>query len=165
MLCSCMSWTPATSMGPRAAHPSGMRILGEHRESTAPSQSHWKSPGSPPRSVRLSYCRSTRLNPFCSTFAHRLRAERGDARAHSLKRKWAHSAQFCCNVSLLDATLLGPLVCVADKGLARDLSPVDATLTKNRGWGIHPCFPPYLLFDRRSSRTIPLPGRALSGVN
>ncbi len=38
-----------------------------------------------------------------------------------------------CNVSLLDATLLSPLLCVASKGLAQYLSLVDATLTKNIG--------------------------------
>jgi hypothetical protein len=138
-----MSWTPTTSVGPRAAHPSGMRILSGHRESTAPSQSHWKSPGSPPRSVRLSYCRSTPLNPFCSTFAHRLSKDRADEGAHSCEWKWVYSAQFWCNLSSLDATLVSPLLCVADKGLARYLSPVDATLTKNRGVG-HPSLLPTL---------------------
>src|SRR6266849_210123 len=34
-----MSWTPATSIGPRAAHPSRMRILSKHRESTGLSRS------------------------------------------------------------------------------------------------------------------------------
>ncbi len=29
-----MSWTPATSIGPRAAHPSTIRILSVHRDST-----------------------------------------------------------------------------------------------------------------------------------
>ena len=38
-------------------------------------------------------------------------------------------AQFWCDISPLDATLLGPLVCVANKGLAQYLSPLDATLT------------------------------------
>jgi len=33
-----MSWTPANSFGTRAAHPSRIRVLSEHRESTYPSQ-------------------------------------------------------------------------------------------------------------------------------
>src|SRR6266478_6129031 len=33
-----MSWTPANSLRPRAAHPSRIRVLSEHRESTYPSQ-------------------------------------------------------------------------------------------------------------------------------
>jgi hypothetical protein len=136
-----MSWTPAPSIGPRAAHPSTMRILREHRESTDLFRSYLEGSDpvgkDSPRFAHLFSCHST---PFFSTFPHRLRAERGDARAHSRKRKWAHSAQFWCNLSPLDATLLDPLVCVADKGLARYLSPVDATLTKNRGVGVHPYF-------------------------
>ncbi len=132
-----MSWTPATSIGLRAAHPSRMRILGEHRESPGLCRSH---PGASdpvgkdsPRFAYFFSCRSTPLTPFFTVFAHRLRAERGDARAHSPERKWAHSPQFWCNVSLLDATLLSPLLCVASKGLAQYLSLVDATLTKNIG--------------------------------
>src|SRR6266699_481510 len=45
------------------------------------------------------------------------------------------SAQFWCNISPLDATLPSLLVCVANKGLAQYLSPLDATLTKNIGVG------------------------------
>src|SRR6266481_3226201 len=112
----CMSWTPATSIEPRAAHLSRMRILSKHRESTGLSRSHLEGSDpvgkDSPRFAHLFSCRST---PFFSTFAHRLRAERGDARAHSRKRKWALSAQFWCN-----------------------LSPLDATLLENRGWGTHP---------------------------
>src|SRR5713101_1616515 len=168
VLYSCMSWTPATSIGPRAAHPSRIRVLSKHRESTGLSRSHLEGSDpvgkDSPRFAHLFSCHST---PFFSTFAHRLRAERGYARAHSRKRKWAHSAQFWCNLSPLDATLLDPLVCVADKGLARYLSPVDATLTKKTGGGGSILTSlPYLLFDHHSSRTVPtLPGGALSGVN
>src|SRR5260370_15036784 len=54
---------------------------------------------------------------------------------HSRKRKWAFSAQFWCNLSPLDATLLGLLLCVANKELAEDVSPLHATLTKNIGGG------------------------------
>ena len=100
-----MSWTPATSIGPRAAHPARMRILSKHRESTGLSRSHREGSDpvgkDSPRFAHLFSCHST---PFFSTFAHRLRAERGDAGAHSRKRKWAHSAQFWCNLSPLDAT-------------------------------------------------------------
>jgi hypothetical protein len=133
MLHSCMSWTPANSIGTRAAHPSRIRVLSEHRESTDPSQSQRNGPVSSPRSVRLFSRHSTPLSPFFSTFAHRLRVERGDARAHSRKWKWAYSAQFWCNLSPLDATLLRPLLCVANKELAQYLSPLDATLAKNIG--------------------------------
>jgi len=48
----------------------------------------------------------------------------------------AKCAQFWCNISPLDATLPRPLVCVANKGLAQYLSPLDATLTKTTGWGV-----------------------------
>jgi hypothetical protein len=135
-----MSWTPANSIGTRAAHPSRMRILSEYRESTDPSRSyregsHLAGKDPSPGSVRLFTCRSTPLSPIFSTLAHRLRAERGDARAHSRKWKWANSAQFWCNLSLLDATLLRPVLCVANKELVEYLSPLYATLTKNIGGG------------------------------
>jgi hypothetical protein len=39
----------------------------------------------------------------------------------------------CKLLSLLDATLAGHLVCVANKGLTHSLSPLDATFTKNGG--------------------------------
>jgi hypothetical protein len=142
MLHSCMSWTPANSIGTRAAHPSRIRVLSELRESTDLFRSYregfdlvGKDPS--PGYDRLFACRSTPLSPFFSTFAHRLRAERGDARAHSRKWKWTYSAQFWCNLSPLDATLLRPLLCVANKELARYLSSLDATLTRNiGGWGV-----------------------------
>ena len=50
-------------------------------------------------------------------------------------------AQFLCNISPLVATLPGSLVCVANKGLAQYLSPLDATLTKNIGVGERYCMP------------------------
>src|ERR1700690_4418711 len=43
------------------------------------------------------------------------------------------NAQFWINLSPLNATLLSPLLCVANKDLTRYLSPLDATLTKNTG--------------------------------
>src|SRR2546422_11379036 len=91
-----MSWTPANSIGTRAARTSRIRVLRKHRESTDPSHSHRKGPDSSPRSVRLFSRRST---PFFSTFAHRLRADRGHAGVHFLKRKPAYSAQFLCSIS------------------------------------------------------------------
>src|SRR5260370_1339219 len=117
-----MSWTPATSIRPRAAHLSRMPILSKHRESTDLFRCYCegfdlagKDPS--PRYVRLLTCRSTPLSLFFSPFANRLRADRGDSRTLFCKRKCVHSAQFWRNVSPLDATLLGPLVCVASKGL------------------------------------------------
>src|SRR6266849_173259 len=111
-----------------------MRILSKHRESTGLSRSHLEGSDpvgkDTPRFAHLFSCRST---PFFSTFAHRLRAERGDARAHSRKRKWAHSAQFWCN-----------------------LSPLDATLTKNRGVG-DPSLLPCLTSSSIITRHAPSP--------
>src|SRR6266446_5053523 len=46
---------------------------------------------------------------------------------------------FCATIwysaSPLDATLPGTLVCVASKGFREIITPLDATLTKNRGVG------------------------------
>ena len=42
--------------------------------------------------------------------------------------------QLCQLLSLLHATLTGHLAGVADKGLTKCLSSLDATLTKNTGW-------------------------------
>jgi hypothetical protein len=57
------------------------------------------------------------LNPFkMNTFTARPR----------FARSW-------CTANPLDATLAGTLVCVANKGLIETVSPLDATLTKNRG--------------------------------
>ncbi len=114
MLHSCMSWTPATSIGARASHPSRIGVLSERRGATAPSQSYRESSdlvgkGYSPRSFRLFSCRSTPLSSFFS--------------------------QSRCYVSPLDATLVSPLLYVASKGLAQYLSLVDATLTKNIGAG------------------------------
>ncbi len=158
-----MNWTPVASFGPRAAHPSGMRLLTEHREPADPSRSyrdgsHLIGKDSSRGSVRLFSCRSTPPSPFFGTFAHCLCADRGDARAHSRRRRWAYSAQFWCNLSLLDATLPSPLLCVANKGVAQYLSPVDATLTKNRGWGpILASLPPYPLPPLILSPEAPFP--------
>ncbi len=155
-----MSWTPATSIEPRAAHPSRMRILSKHRESTDLSRSHLEGSDpvgkDTPRFAHLFSCRSTPLSPFCRTFAHPLSKDRAVEGAHSRQRKWARSAQFWCNVSPLDATLLDLLVCVANKGLAQYLSAVDATLTKNRGVG-DPSLLPCLTSSSIITRHAPSP--------
>src|SRR6266852_3173897 len=55
--------------------------------------------------------------------------------ASSPKTEAAFSAPFWCSASPLDATLASTLVYVANKGLREIVSPLDATLTKNRGVG------------------------------
>src|SRR6266849_2592585 len=55
--------------------------------------------------------------------------------AVSPKTEAAFSAPFWCNASSLDATLPSALVCVASKGFREIITPLDATLTKNRGVG------------------------------
>src|SRR5216683_2376852 len=139
MLHFCMSWTSATSIGTCATHLSRMPSLSEHPRATDLPRSY---PGASdpvgkdsPRFAYFFSCRSTPLTPFFTVFAHPLRPDRGDARTHSRNWKWAYSAQFWCNLSPLDATLLSPHLCVANKGLAQYLSLVDATLTKNIGAG------------------------------
>jgi hypothetical protein len=135
-----MSWMPAASIRTRAAHTSRMPVPSEQREWTNLSRSYRVGSGlvgeaSSPGSVRLFSRRKIPLSPFSSNFAHRLGVHSADARAHSRKRKWAYFAQFWCNPSPLDATLLSPLLCVAFKELAQYLSPLDATLAKNIGGG------------------------------
>src|SRR5712664_4465630 len=133
-----MSWMPAASIRTRAAHTSRMPVPSEHCESADLSRSYRAGSGlvgedSSPGFVGLFSRRKLPLSPFSSTFAHRLGAHRAHsehAGVHSRKRKWACFAQFWCNLSPLDATLLSPLPCVASKGLAWHLSSLDATLTK-----------------------------------
>src|SRR6266849_5852437 len=55
--------------------------------------------------------------------------------ASSPNMEAAFCATIWCSASPLDATLPGTLVCVASKGLRGIVSPLDATLTKNRGVG------------------------------
>src|SRR6266566_8338384 len=52
---------------------------------------------------------------------------------HSAPKNAPKIAQFLCNLSPLDATLLSTPLCVANKELAQYLSPLDAPLTKTRG--------------------------------
>ncbi len=96
MLDSCMNWTTATSIRTRRRR--------EHPESTDLSRSCREASDLPGKdssreSVRLFSCPSTPLNPFFSANAHCLRADRGHAGVHFLKRKPAYSAQFLCSVS------------------------------------------------------------------
>jgi hypothetical protein len=133
-----MSWMPAASIRTRAAHTLRKPVPSEHRESTDLSRSSragsdFVGEGSSPGSVRLFFRLKIPLSPFSSNFAHGLGAHRADAKADSSKRKWPNFAQFWCNLSPLDATLLNPLLSVANKGLAQYLSSLDATLTKNTG--------------------------------
>src|SRR5712691_1985091 len=55
--------------------------------------------------------------------------------ASSPNMEAAFSAPFWCNASPLDATLPSALACIANKGFREIVSPLDATLTKNRGVG------------------------------
>src|SRR5260370_34139701 len=61
---------------------------------------------------------------------------------HSTLKKCSKIAQFLCNLSPLDPTLLSSLVCVANKDLARHLSLLDATLTNNPAVGRPSVCPP-----------------------
>src|SRR6266478_3140789 len=158
-----MSWTPANSTGTRDAHPSRIRILSEHRESTDLFRScregfDLAGKDSSPRSGPLFSRRSTPLGPFFSTFAQPFACRTWRCEGHSLKRKWAHSAQFWCNLSPLDATLPSPLLCVANKELALYLSPLHATLTKNTGGPILTSLPPYFRTSLPTASAHPLPG-------
>src|SRR5260370_10589728 len=151
-----MCWPPAPSIDPRAGYPSTMPILGLLRESPGLCRSHPEASDpvgkASPRFVHLFILPLDSSESLLQPLANRLRTDRGDARAHSRQRKWAYSAQFWCNVSPLDATLLAPLVCVANKGLAQHLSSLHATLTKSIGVGgssfllyILTYFPPLIL--------------------
>jgi hypothetical protein len=180
-----MSWTPATSIGTRAAHTSRIPVPSEHREWTDLSRSYrvgsdFVGEDSSPGSFRLFSRRKIPLSPFSSNFAHRLgahRAHREHAGVHSRKRKWAYFAQFWCNLTPLDATLLSHLVCVASKELAQYLSSLDATLAKNiggggvrrhsqslshPGWGYSSSLLPYLVI---SLLQLNFSGGTRSGVN
>ena len=162
-----MSWTPAASIRTRAAHTSRMPVPSEQREWTDLSRSYRVGSDSvgedsSPGSFRLFSRRKIPLRLSCSNFAHRLGVHSAEARAHSRKRKWAYFAQFWCNPSPLDATLLSPLLCVASKGFAWYLSSLDATLTKNiGGWGSQPSqsLLPYFLTSPRYLLTSTHPPR------
>src|ERR1700737_2271430 len=141
-----MSWTPATSIGNPVEHPLRMRGLSEHRESTDLSRPRPEGYGpvgkGSPRFAYLFSRRSTPLSPFFSAFAHPLRAARADARAHSGKWKRAYSAQFWCNLTPLDATLVSLFVCVANKGLMQMLKSFRCNIyKKHRGWKASPFLP------------------------
>src|SRR5260370_12223542 len=55
--------------------------------------------------------------------------------AESPNTEAAFSVPIWCSANPLNATLPTTLVCVANQGLRRIVSPLDATLTKNRGEG------------------------------
>ncbi len=135
-----MSWTSATSIRPRAAHPSRMPILSKHRESTDLFRSYPEASDpvgkDSPRFVHLFTCRSTPLSAFYSTFAHRLRADRGDARVHSRGRKRAlfctilvQCKSFRCNTSE------PPPMCCKQRTCAISKSRRCNTCKKHRGPG------------------------------
>jgi len=160
----CISWTPANSIGTRAAHPSRIRVLSEHRESTDPSQSQRKGPNSSPRSVRLFSRRSTSLSPFFSTFAYRVPFEqRCESPFPQVEMGLfctilVQSKPFRCNTSE------PPPMCCKQRTCAIPKSFRCNTYKKHTGWGV--VLISYLLFDRHLSRTIPpLPGGAQLGVN
>jgi len=146
-----MSWTPANSIGPCAERPHRMRGRAtngicesrpgqEHRQSTALSRSQPQGcslvgKGSPRFSHPFS-CQPTPLSSCLNASVPRLRAHRGEATADFCSQKWANSAQFWCNVSPLDATLVNPLVCVANKELAQITKSFRCNIYKKQtGWG------------------------------
>src|SRR5258708_16015154 len=109
---------------------------GEPRESTHLPRSYRVGSDSvgedsSPGSVHPFSRRKISLSPLSSNFTHRLRKDRVDARAHYSEWKWAYSAQFWCNLSPLDATLLTPLLCLANKQLAQHLTLLHATFPNN----------------------------------
>src|SRR5258708_3147647 len=86
-----------------------MPVQGEPRESTHLPRSYRVGSDSvgedsSPGSVHPFSRRKISLSPLSSNFTHRLRKDRVDARAHYSEWKWAYSAQFWCNLSPLDAT-------------------------------------------------------------
>src|SRR5260370_38231136 len=66
-------------------------------------------------------------------------------------QKWSEIAQFLCNVSPLETTLMDLLASVANKRLTGCLSPLDATLTKNVGVGYPRLAPLHPLSRHRES--------------
>src|SRR5258708_10177582 len=81
-----------------------MRVLSKQCESTDLSRfplegSDLLGKNSPPRPGHLFSSYTIPLSFYFSEFAHCLRADRGHAGVHFLKRKPAYSAQFWCNVS------------------------------------------------------------------
>ena len=67
-------------------------------------------------------------------------------------QKWSELAQFLCNVSPLEATLMDLLASVANKRLTVWLSPLDATLTKNIGGWRYLVWPPCIHFRVTQNR-------------
>jgi len=64
-------------------------------------------------------------------------ASRTELRATPSLTSLPHDFLISSSLSRLDATLVVPPVSVANKRLTSRLNPLDATLTKNTGWGEH----------------------------
>src|SRR5258708_35413635 len=99
--------------------------VGRTRVSVAPANSSCQSDG-----PVVHYLSGTSLVASASSPPPRFRTE-----------KWSEIAQFLCNVSPLEATLMDLLASVANKRLTIRLSSLDATLTKNIGGGRTPLGP------------------------
>jgi len=159
MLHSCMNWTSATSIGPRPAHPSRMRVLSKHCESTDLSRSPLEGSdllgkNSSPRPGHLFSSYTIPLSLYCSEFAHCLRADRGHAGVHFLNRKPAYSAQFLCSIS--------PFRINTCKSVSKQRTSTPFrmnTYEKTRGGGPHT----YLLFYHHCHRLCPAGRRRAFG--
>src|SRR6267143_6245547 len=151
MLHSCMNWTSATSIGPRPAHPSRMRVLSKHCESTDLSRSPLEGSdllgkNSSPRPGHLFSSYTIPLSLYCSEFAHCLRADRGHAGVHFLNRKPAYSVQFLCCISPFRINICKSV------SKQRTSTPFRMnTYEKTRGGGPHT----YLLFYHHCHRLCP----------
>ncbi len=152
-----MNWTPANSIRTRDAYLSTNRVLAtsgvcgsrpdrEHRES-GPSPSYVEGSAYPTLSGTLSGGTLFRDLRICSLaprllrfFLQHLRASISaqierirESNLASKERLILHN--FGAMQVPLESKLVDPFVCVANKELTRDLSLLDATLTKNPGVG------------------------------
>src|SRR5258708_4404771 len=136
-----MSWTPATSIGLRAALPSRMRILSGHRESTdlfRPYREGFDLVGKDPSPgyVRLFTRRSTPLSPFLSTFAQvacrtwTCEIPFSQAEMGPFCTILVQSKSFKCNTSEL------PSMCCKQRTCGTPKSFTCNTYKKHRGWGV-----------------------------
>jgi hypothetical protein len=73
------------------------------------------------------------LSRFFYFYPFQLLARDGHNRSDPAAKDHPRFAQFWCNITPLDATLLDFLVCVANKGLTEALTLLVATLTQNTG--------------------------------
>src|SRR5712664_4360985 len=112
-----------------------------------------------PRAVGMMRVLADPANSFCQSYVSLVHYLSGTYLAASppsppppfRTQKWSEIAQFLCNVSPLEATLMDPLASVANKRLTAWPSPLDATLTKNIGGVGVPPFGP-LAFARASPK-------------